>query len=1225
MNWSEEQKKVIETRGCNLLVSAAAGSGKTAVLVERIIGLITDPTDPVSLDELLVMTFTRAAAEEMRERVGRALSERIELDPKNSWLKLQRAILPRARIATIDSVCQNLIRQYYQELEIDPGFRAAEESELKLVRMDILEKMISEQHEEAGEDFLNLVDSLSGKGMDERVSVLIEKLSSFADSCEWPDRFLSKQEEVCLKEEAGELSGLPWYESVLEWIQESTKEYLPLLSRAEELCEEPGGPDPYLDGVRECISYARIITGCSTYEDLWDKVHKMRFSSLKRTNKTKHDPEMTAFVKAVRDSFKAFVADKLQGKFLLLKPEDLKLSAAGAARINRELIRLTRIFRERYAEKKREKNQVDFSDMEHLALQLLYEETEDGMRPNALADELAGQFKEIMIDEYQDSNGVQEALLAALSAERFGRPDIFMVGDVKQSIYRFRQAEPHLFIEKYQSYTEDGIHKRIELNRNFRSRAEVLSSVNDVFDCIMRKELGGVEYDEKARLYPGASYPDPEDCKTEFLVMDPGSGTDDDVDTEEAEYRMIAGRILRLCQAGPEEGFTVQDRQSGKPRRAQFRDIAILMRAAKGHAEKLVDILSEYGIPAYFQNSTGYFSAPEVEVMLALLSVIDNPRQDIPLDAVMRSPIGGFSDDELALIRASYEEACAAEAAVPGDFYEAVKFRAKEDEKTQGFLSRLDGWREIADVVPVHLLLEQLFTDTGYYDQTAAGPDGMIRRKNLDMLLESAESYGQLNYHGLFQFTRYIEQQKKYDTDHGEAGAVTENDNIVKVMTIHGSKGLEFPVVFLARMATTPKGNDREEGIVADRKIGLGGDYTDPENGIRYPGLKKAFIKEIYAREDQGEQLRLFYVAMTRAREKLILTAARAKASERCEDALNTASAFFAEQSTDEKLPVQLIRKYHNWMDWLLLAMAKNKESIELKILTPGEIKAEAERRTGNRNRCLKELLKDLETDSVGKDMMAEQEIILHTKYPHEAETRLKPKISVSEIKMRSFADDAPAGTLDMKDALDTRKEKEKEEVPETAAADYDDAAAAAESYYEELWQRKRAPVSKGALRGTAFHRALELLSYQGSADEMLSGLSAGGRMDKESLELLDKEAVRIFLASSLGVRMAKAASEGKLHREQHFMIGRPAFELDPDTESHELQLLQGIIDAYIEEEDSITLIDYKTDYAFDESVLIGHYRTQLELYAGALEQLTGKKVTEKIIYSTHLKKEILM
>ncbi|MBQ1423515.1 MAG: helicase-exonuclease AddAB subunit AddA, partial [Lachnospiraceae bacterium] len=883
-------------RGCNLLVSAAAGSGKTAVLVERIIGLITDPTDPVSLDELLVMTFTRAAAEEMRERVGRALSERIELDPKNSWLKLQRAILPRARIATIDSVCQNLIRQYYQELEIDPGFRAAEESELKLVRMDILEKMISEQHEEAGEDFLNLVDSLSGKRMDERVSVLIEKLSSFADSCEWPDRFLSKQEEVCLKEEAGELSGLPWYESVLEWIQESTKEYLPLLSRAEELCEEPGGPDPYLDGVRECISYARIITGCSTYEDLWDKVHKMRFSSLKRTNKTKHDPEMTAFVKAVRDSFKAFVADKLQGKFLLLKPEDLKLSAAGAARINRELIRLTRIFRERYAEKKREKNQVDFSDMEHLALQLLYEETEDGMRPNALADELAGQFKEIMIDEYQDSNGVQEALLAALSAERFGRPDIFMVGDVKQSIYRFRQAEPHLFIEKYQSYTEDGIHKRIELNRNFRSRAEVLSSVNDVFDCIMRKELGGVEYDEKARLYPGASYPDPEDCKTEFLVMDPGSGTDDDVDTEEAEYRMIAGRILRLCQAGPEEGFTVQDRQSGKPRRAQFRDIAILMRAAKGHAEKLVDILSEYGIPAYFQNSTGYFSAPEVEVMLALLSVIDNPRQDIPLDAVMRSPIGGFSDDELALIRASYEEACAAEAAVPGDFYEAVKFRAKEDEKTQGFLSRLDGWRQIADVVPVHLLLEQLFTDTGYYDQTAAGPDGMIRRKNLDMLLESAESYGQLNYHGLFQFTRYIEQQKKYDTDHGEAGAVTENDNIVKVMTIHGSKGLEFPVVFLARMATTPKGNDREEGIVADRKIGLGGDYTDPENGIRYPGLKKAFIKEIYAREDQGEQLRLFYVAMTRAREKLILTAARAKASERCEDALNTASAFFAEQ-----------------------------------------------------------------------------------------------------------------------------------------------------------------------------------------------------------------------------------------------------------------------------------------------------------------------------------------
>ncbi len=346
MNWSEEQKKVIETRGCNLLVSAAAGSGKTAVLVERIIGLITDPTDPVSLDELLVMTFTRAAAEEMRERVGRALSERIEKDPENSWLKLQRAILPRARIATIDSVCQNLIRQYYQELEIDPGFRAAEESELKLLRMDILKKMMEELHEEADEEFLNLVDSFSGNGMDERISVLIEKLSSFADSCEWPDRFLLEQEEICQKEEDGELSGLSWYESVLSSIIESAREYLPLLLRAEEVCEEPGGPDPYLEGVRESISYARAIMGCSAYEELWSTVQQMRFPALKRTNKNKHDPEMTAYVKTVRDSFKSFVTEKLQGKFLLLKPEDLKLSAAGAARVNRELIRLTRIGRE---------------------------------------------------------------------------------------------------------------------------------------------------------------------------------------------------------------------------------------------------------------------------------------------------------------------------------------------------------------------------------------------------------------------------------------------------------------------------------------------------------------------------------------------------------------------------------------------------------------------------------------------------------------------------------------------------------------------------------------------------------------------------------------------------------------------------------------------------------------------------------------------------------------
>ena len=1215
MTWSEEQKKVIDVRGCSLLVSAAAGSGKTAVLVERIISRITDSMDPVSLDELLVMTFTRAAAEEMRERIGQALSKRIESDPDNSWLKLQRAILPRARISTIDSICQSLIRQYYQELEIDPGFRAADENELKLLRRDILDTMMAELHEEAGEDFLMLKDSLSRNGMDERISGLIEKLSVFADSTEWPERFLQEQEEICLQEAAGTPENTVWFREVLGWVRRSVESYEVLLSRAEELCGVPAGPAPYLANILECRDLAAGILGCSTYDELYAFVRQVSFSRLGRIIKDRHDPQMTAFVREIRDSFKAFVTGQLRDRFLLLRPEDLRLSTAGSARIELELIRLTGEFRTRYAAHKRERNQVDFSDMEHLALRLLYEETEEGMRPSALADELAHQFREIMIDEYQDSNAVQEALLTALSAERFGRPDVFMVGDVKQSIYRFRQAEPHLFIEKYHRYKADGDHRRIELNRNYRSRPEVVDSVNDVFDRIMREELGGVEYDEAARLFAGASYPPAPNCRTEFLIMDPGSGAGDDTDGEEEEYRMIARRILQLCGSTDSGAFTVQDKETGQARQVQFRDIAVLMRAAKGHAEKLVDILSKYSIPAYFDNSTGYFSAPEVEVMLSALSVIDNPQQDTPLAAVLRSAAVGFTDDELGMIRASYNEKCLREGTEPGNFYTALTYAAEENDKARVFLAHLKDWRELADVLPVHVLLEKLYSETGYYNYVAAGPGGPVRRKNLDMLLEKAESFSASNYHGLFRFSRYIELQKKYDTDHGEAGAVTENDNIVRVMTVHGSKGLEFPVVFLARMATYPPTAEREEAILADRGIGLGGDYIDPETGIRYPGLKKLLIREIRSREDQGEQLRLFYVAMTRAREKLIMTAAREDAQNKAEELRQTALAFYGEMKAGEKLPVQLIRKYRSWMDWLLLAMAGGSDSIDIRFLAPEDAEEEAARAADDRRDLLRKLLmdpdpaygtgEDNKETAVLSDWTEKQRKLLGAVYAHEAEISLKPKISVSEIKMRSFSEEEDTGTSG------------------TQETDYDDAASAGEEWYRDLWQGNSPAVSRGALKGTAFHRAMELLSYQGTAEEQLEELRTGGRMDPASLELLDEEAVKTFLASGLGRRMAEAEALGQLRREQHFMVGIPAGELDPAQTSGELQILQGIIDAYIEEEDRIVLIDYKTDYAPDPDILIRHYRTQLELYAGALRQLTGKDVAEKLIYSTYLQKTI--
>ena len=1217
MNWSAEQKNVIEARGSSLLISAAAGSGKTAVLVERIIGLITDPEDPVSLDQLLVMTFTRAAADEMRERIGKALSDRIEAEPGNSFLKLQKAILPRAKISTIDAVCQALIRQYYQELEIDPGFRAADEGELKLMKADILASLLEEQYEEAGEDFMDLAGTFAAKGLDGRLSALIIKLAEYAESCEWPVDFLNAQREVCLAESEGRLEDLDWLKEAVAMIRTKAGGHLELLRRAARICQTADGPEPYLPGVEECISQAEMICEKENYAELYEAVLGMGFSTLGRMNKAVHDPFKAAFVKEIRENYKTFIRE-LQEKYLALSPELLKKTLAGSAKVSAELIRLTMLFMQRFAEAKRDRNLVDFSDMEHLALELLYDRTEEGRVPSALADELAGQFKEIMIDEYQDSNGVQEALLKALSAERFGRPDTFMVGDVKQSIYGFRQADPTLFIEKHETYTDSGPRRKIELNRNFRSRPEVLDSVNDTFDCLMRRELGGIQYDDAARLYAGAVYPETAGCRTELLMLDPGGVPD--LAADEAEYRMIAQKIREMVSLrDPSEAFQVKDKESGCMRPLRFRDIVILMRAAKGHAEKLTDLLNAEGIPAYFHNSAGYFSAPEVEVMLSYLAVIDNPRQDTALAAVLRSMAGGFSDDELAVIRADYEEHCSETAEEPGDFYSALLYVAGRDEKAAAFLKKLNGWRGLADVLPVHVLLEKIYTETGFYNCMSAGPRGNVRRKNLDMLLEKAEAYGNTSYHGLFHFIRYIELLKKYDTDHGEAGAVSENDDIVRVMTIHGSKGLEFPVVFLVRMAPPPVGGDKEEGVLIDKELGIGSDYTDPGTNIRYPSLKKALIREKMNREGQGEQLRLFYVAMTRAREKLVMTAARDKAVEKKEKTIGMAQLLDEPGRCGGPFPVQFIRQFKAWADWVLLAVSRGADSIEIRDLTAADL-AENDLRETEAERSLLEDLLDRGSDTaVGETaFMEELRASLKAQYRWTDETKLRPKISVSEIKMKSFEEEPPAPAGDTAGGSGKGPDTE-------AYHDYDDGAEAETDFGNGLWQNNRIAVSRGALQGTAYHRAMELLSYRGSAAEQMEELKLSSRMSQEVKELVNWHAVEMFLESPLGQRMAKAEAEGRLFREQHFMIGLPAAELDPEQHSRELQLLQGIIDAYIEEDDHIILIDYKTDRAENAEELVRHYRTQLELYARALTQLTLKPVTERIIYSTFLHQVIMI
>ena len=1237
MQWSDEQKKVIGLRDADLLVSAAAGSGKTAVLVERIIQRILG--DRVSLDELIVMTFTKAAAAEMRERIEDALKKTLEDHPDNTHVRMQLAILPRARISTIDSICQGLIRQYYQYLDIDPGFRVADEGELQVIRADLLKDLLEEAYEKADPAFMELADTFLEKNSDQRIPDLISQLYNYSQSQSFPEQYLQERLAECAREAAGHYEDSLWYRSFLGEIRETMADYRELLEMAIGLCEKEPGLEKSCECLEECRDLAeRIREASGSYRELYASVENVSFlrwsSGSKKLNP---DPDVVKNAKEIREQFKKYVTTELQEGLLLLKPEEFERSLSGSAGISRTLLALTQEFSVRYEKARRDANLVDFSDMEHQALRLLYTKDEDGIRPSGIADTLAKQLKEIMIDEFQDSNAVQDALLQALSAERFGRPDIFMVGDVKQSIYRFRMADPHIFLDKYNRFSDSGSRIRIELNSNYRSRKEVVDTVNAVFERIMRRELGGIEYDEAARLYAKAVYPEntavneaggrESACRTELLLADStADGEEETLQTgrepeetpgaEELEYRMVAARIREMTDSrDPEKRFLVTEKKGDTQilRPVRYGDIAILFRAAKNHTDRMEEILREYGIPVTRARSSGYFSAVEVETVLSFLMCIDNPHQDIPLAAVMLSPMFGFTEDELSLIRAAYRDAekkpdperdaVREQLLHKPDFWDAVRASAVPGSKVKDFVGRLEAYRQLSGILPVHRLLSRIYAETGYYEYVSAMPFGDIRRKNLDMLMERAESYGTTGLHGLFNFTRYVEALKKNSYDYGEAPADMDQNDSVKIMTIHASKGLEFPVVFLVRTATS-KGNDRKESILIDSEFGIGTDYVDLEENVRYPGLKKAVIHQKARKEEIGEQLRLLYVAMTRAREKLIITGTGADTKDRSlaewiEGTVRTGKLLENPAESRNKLPTRVIIKYNQYLKWILLAAGDRRDLLDIRVVSRTELaglRARERKTEESIYRRIDEIRsgKPDVPDSYSR-FGAELEKIFGAEYSHTAETLIKPKIPVSEIKHIQMEAYRAAG-------LETEEAVLEGRYPETGRP------------------------SAGALKGTAFHRAMELLDYRDSYEENMDYLENCGLMKPEELELLDRRAVRIFLESELGMRMAEAFRNGRLKREQHFMAGIPARELIPEQESEELQLLQGIIDAYIEETDgSITLIDYKTDRISSGEELAGLYRAQLELYRRALEQLTGKKVGEMILYSTFLRRQIML
>lgn len=1279
VNWTSKQQEVIDSRNRNLLVSAAAGSGKTAVLVERIIQMISEGDRPLDIDQLLIMTFTNAAAAEMRERIGAAVEQKLKERPEDEHLWLQAALIPQAQITTIDSFCLNIIRSHYNSLDIDPAFRMGDEGELSLLRGDCMGEMLENCYDEADAEFARFVEHFGRGKSDRGIEDVILQAWQFSQSHPWPGEWLASCQKELEEESILEMEESPWMVFLMEDVARQMEELSGQLGEALQVCLEENGPlayEPMLISDRSKIEAIGRAAATGSFEALYNSLQNMSFGRLASIRSKDIDGDKKAFVSACRDRVKKAVA-KCRELYGQQSPEEVVESMRGTRTVIRELLRLTGMFDQAYRDAKRERNVLDFNDLEHLALEVLYEreETGDGeetvfRRPSQVADELSRQYEEILVDEYQDSNYVQEALITGISRERSGHPNVFMVGDVKQSIYRFRLARPELFMDKYETYSrERGPRQMIELQQNFRSRESVLTSVNDVFYQIMTKNLGGITYTPETALYPGAKFEevsgktvlDPEadagksgsreaapvslkaGTPTELLLVDTGADTlrqldEDSLDytAKELEARLIAGRIRQLVSE--DQGILVWDKSRGGYRRARYGDMVILLRSMSGWSEVFVNVLMNEGIPAFAQTRTGYFNTVEVETILSLLSVVDNPMQDIPLAAVMRSPIVGMDDEEMAWMMAVYKRN--SKKGQDRGVYGAWKLWLEEGWITVGlsgipvktahsisFKSRrlsvlMERLRGEARHLPIHELLYRVYRESGYYDYVSAMPAGETRRANLDMLVEKAAAYESTSYKGLFHFVRYIEKLKKFDTDFGEASVAGEQDNTVRIMSIHKSKGLEFPVVFLAGLGKRFNKQDAYGQILLDADLGAAADFLDLELRVKAPTLKKQALKRRTELETMGEELRVLYVAMTRAKEKLIMTAA----DKSLENKLGKWKDIPLSQG---QLPYTILASANSCLDWLLMAQpaipASHMEmrQIQVKDLIGEEITRQIIRK------MKKEDLLNLDGKRVYDAAFGTRlREVLEDEYPYESDIGLYAMVSVSELKKQSQigrTEDAIGTDSGNLEGIALGELK--------ALTGSRDMTGSGPGESGEQKKTVSAGPNRAALRGTAYHAVLEHIHFHeihGLAEvkPVVDKLLEGGFLDQEAHDFINPKVIWNFLSSPLGKRMAKAQSEGRIHKEQQFIIGIPAREMGLG-DSDELVLIQGIIDAYLEEEDGLVLIDYKTDHVPEgdpkqgAKMLAERYRVQLDYYERALTQLTGKHVKERIIYSLALQMSI--
>lgn len=1246
--WTAEQLSAIEERGCNLLVAAAAGAGKTAVLVERIIRRITDLQNPVDIDRLLIVTFTNAAATEMRERIGDALAEALEKNPSSQLLQRQMALLSKASITTIHSFCLEVIRNNFHRLDLDPNFRIANDTEATLLKQEALEEMFEDRYtdEYVCQEFLDLVECYGGNQGDDRLQQMVIELYNYVQSHPWPEKWLKEHTESFNIEENQDIRALPWVDVLIDNMLIELMGFKENLGKAIDIARGGEGLEPYVATLRSDIELIEeLIKACDgSWENMYDAFSTLEFANLARCKKGA-DKAKQEQVKKIRDSVKNGVK-KIYNDIFQSNPQLIVRQLRELYPLLKCLSSLVLELGERYREKKQEKALLDFNDLEHLCLEILLEQDSEGrLRPSDVAMEYRERFEEVMVDEYQDSNLVQEVILAAVSRQNTEKPNMFMVGDVKQSIYRFRQARPELFMEKYNTYPEakssegkESLNRKILLYKNFRSRKEVIDGVNFIFKQIMSQKVGELDYDDKEALYPGAIFETPPEASSlaagpielHIIDMDDGSPDwnlvnepeatseeDNMADDEElpdqiqAEARVVAQRIQELIRPD-EQGKILQvyDKNLKKYRDIKYRDIVILLRTTKNWADVFVEELAAAGIPVYADTGTGYFETIEVQTMLSLLQIIDNPFQDIPLLAVLRSPIASWSLEELIDVRMLDREST---------MYEALLKAAREGDgevstKAKAFVKKLNEWRDKSVHLSTDELIWYLYGDTGYYSCVGAMPGGLQRQANLRILFERARQYEETSYKGLFNFIQFIERLKSSQGDMGSAKILGENENVVRIMSIHKSKGLEFPVVFVSGCGKNFNMVDMTRSILVHQDLGFGPDYVDYSRRVSCPTLPKQAIKYKLRLETLSEEMRILYVAMTRAREKLILTGSvknLSKAIDKWCDCLDTDSV---------KLPEHEIMRGRCYLDWIGPAVARHKDGQSLReaagIIDDSHAKLLLEDESmwdiklWNKNHLIaakageEEAAAALWEEEQEAEASLEAEYVeaisqrLSWKYPYMQSWKIPTKISVTELKRYMEAEIA------------------------------DEVISASVPYVAPLVKKPRfLEAEKGlsaAERGSILHFVLQHLDFKKAETiedikQQIADMISLELLTEEQAKAVDILRIQRFLQSNLGRRIKKA---DKVYRETPFTIRLDSKEIYPDLDGEaykdEFVILQGIIDCYFEEEGEIVLVDYKTDYVPPGDgldIIKERYKTQIEYYTRALAQITGKPIKERCIY----------